>query len=213
MLLAQGGGGLVRHAVQKVAHGVAHQGHVFQVHARFRLVKQDQVRLLGHKLQQFGAFDFPAGKTGVDVPVQNTVKVNPAGQIGQIQIATVRAELRQAAGGQPVDGGGPLKGHADAHARPFVHGGIGDVLALVNDAALGHRVARNAHDSHEQRGFAGTVGAEQDERFARRNAQVDAVEDRRVAHAHMQIVDFKHRFPRFRQDIPAHRSAHGPGCG
>lgn len=55
------------------ACGVANEGHVFKIHAGLGLVEEDEARILGHELQQFGALDLAAGKPRIDVPVQELV--------------------------------------------------------------------------------------------------------------------------------------------
>ena len=194
-LLAQGGATAVGHAVQQLAHGLAHQGHVFQVHAGFRLVEEQQVGLLGHELQQLGTLDLAAGEAGVDVAVQEGIEMHALGHGGDVHLAAAAAQFHHLARGQAVDGGRALEGHADAQAGALVHGRVGDVVALEDDLAPGHLVTGKAHQRHEQGGLAGAVGAEQDKGFARFHLQVDALEHRRAVDGNVQVLDLKHCFP------------------
>ena len=194
-LLAQGGATAVGHAVQQLAHGLAHQGHVFQIHARFRFIEEQQAGLLGHELQQFGAFDLAAGEAGIDVTVEEGVEMHTSGHGGDVHGAAAAAQFHHLARGQAVDGGRPLEGHADAQAGALVHGGVGDVVALEDDLAPGHLIAGKAHQRHEQGGLAGAVWAEQDKGFARFHLQVDALEHRRAVDGNVQVLDLKHCFP------------------
>ena len=78
----------LRHAVllQQSGNGIADEGNVFQVNSRFGLVKEHQIGVLGRKLKQFGALDFTPGKAGVDIPVQETLKIDLAGEAVHIDL-------------------------------------------------------------------------------------------------------------------------------
>ena len=211
--LCQRGATSVGHAVEQKPHGLAHKRHVFKIHARFRLVKEQQIGLLGHELQQFRALDLAARKARVHVALKKMIKMHLAGHAFNIQLASTPAQFHQLARGQAVDGGGALKRHANAKARTLVHGRVGDVCALVDNLALRDLVSRKAHEGHEQGGFARAVGAKKNECFARAHMQVNALEYGRALDRNMQITDFKHLLLRFRPDTPEHRNAHDPAGG
>ena len=188
------------HAVEQIAHGMAHKSHVFKVNPGFRLVEEQQTGLLRHELQQFGSFDFAAGKARVDVPVQKLVEMHLSGHGLNVHFPAAAAQLHHLARGQAVDGGRTLEGHADAEAGALPHGSMGDVVALEDDAAARDRIAAETHERHEQGRLAGAVGAEEDEGFPGLNGEVDAPQNGRALHGYVEIANLKHL--RFLPDTP-----------
>jgi hypothetical protein len=91
-----------------------------------------------------------------------------------------------------MDGRGPLKGHAYAESGPFVGGHLGDIDALEDNLARSHGVPAKAHECHEQRGFSGTVGTEENERLSFIDIQVDPFQDFPVTDIDMQVFNLKH---------------------
>ena len=67
-----------------------------------------------------------------------------------------------------------LEGHEQAGAGALVRVGLGDVLAVEEDLALGHLEVRVAHDRVGERRLAGAVRAHQRVELARADVQVDA---------------------------------------
>jgi len=192
-LLLHAGIGLGADATgEQIAHGSADELHVLQVHAGLRLVEKEEIRFLGHELQEFRALDLAAGESGVDIAFQEGIHMDVFGQVLHVHRCLPGAHGDELAGGEAVDGGGPLKGHADTEPGPFVDGGIGDIGAAKENATLGDFVISKAHERHEQGGLARPVGTEQNKRFIFGNVQVDAREHFPLADGDVQILDAQH---------------------
>ena len=87
---------------------------------------------------------------------------------------------------------GIATGYWKAMKRPglgaLVGGGLGDVLALEGDRALGHLERRVAHDRVGERRLAGAVGPHQRVDLALLDVEVEALEDLLVLGAHVQVA-------------------------
>src|SRR5439155_6863543 len=71
--------------------------------------------------------------------------------------------------------------------------GLGDVLAVEENLALGHLQVRMAHDRVRERGLAGPVGAHQRVHLTALHGQVEALEDLALPGSHVQIPDLELR--------------------
>src|SRR5207244_182265 len=88
--------------------------------------------------------------------------------------------------------------HEQAGPRAVVGIGLGQVLAVEEDAALGDLVGGVAHQRVRERGLAGAVRAHERMRLALRDGQVDAVEDLPLLGAYVQVLDLEaHRAAAF----------------
>ena len=81
-----------------------------------------------------------------------------------------------------------LEGHEEAGAGALVGIGLGHVLALEGDRALGHLEGRVAHDRVGEGRLAGAVGPHQRVDLALLDVEVEAAEDLLVLDAHVQVA-------------------------
>src|SRR4029078_11428214 len=86
---------------------------------------------------------------------------------------------------------GVLEGDEESALRAVLGGGLGDVLALEGDRALGHLGRRVAHDHVGERRLAGAVRAHQGVHFALLDVEVEAFEDLLVLDLHVQVADLQ----------------------
>ena len=93
--------------------------------------------------------------------------------------------------GHARDRDGVLEGHEEAHAGPLVGVGLGDVLALEEDLALGHLEVGLAHDHVGQRRLAGAVGAHEGVDLALADREVEPLEDLLVAGPDVEVADLE----------------------
>jgi hypothetical protein len=69
---------------------------------------------------------------------------------------------------------------------------VRDIFPLVEDAALSHPVAPEAHDGHKKGRLPGAVLSEEDMSLSPWNLEVDPFEDFLALDADVQIPDFEH---------------------
>jgi hypothetical protein len=93
--------------------------------------------------------------------------------------------------GHPRDRDGVLEGHEEAHAGPLVGVGLGDVLPLEDDLALGHLQVGLAHDDVGQRRLAGAVGTHEGVDLALAGRQVEPSEDVLVGGPDVEVADLE----------------------
>jgi hypothetical protein len=84
---------------------------------------------------------------------------------------------------------GVLEGHEQAHPRALVGVGLGDVLAVEDDLALGHLEVGVAHDRVGQGRLAGAVGAHEGVDLAPAHGQLQAAQDLLVTGADVKVSD------------------------
>src|SRR4051794_37578963 len=84
-----------------------------------------------------------------------------------------------------------LERHEEAHPRTLVRVGLGDVLTLEGDRAIGHLEARVAHDRVGESGLAGAVRPHQRVDAAAVDVEADALEDLLVLGGHVQVADLE----------------------
>ena len=89
------------------------------------------------------------------------------------------------------DRGGVLEGHEQAGAGALVGIGLGQVLAVQQDAALGDLVVRVAHEGVGERRLARAVRAHQGVGLALLHDEVHAVEDLALLGADVQVLDLQ----------------------
>ena len=178
-------------------------GHDLQgvdVEAGVGLVEDGQLGLEDGHLQDLVALLLAAGEPLVEVAVgEGRVHVEALHplhdreaqlQDGQVDALAGRQGLAQEVDDRhPGDGHGVLEGQEDAGLAPDVGAPGGDVVALVEDAALGHLVLGAAEQDVGQGGLARPVGAHQGMDFAGRDLEVEAPQDLRAGRGHMEILD------------------------
>ena len=86
---------------------------------------------------------------------------------------------------------GVLERQENARLATSLRRPIGDVLALVEDLALGHLVARRTEQRLRQRRLAAAVRPHQGVQFASRDHQVDAAEDFGALDRNVQVADLE----------------------
>ena len=84
-----------------------------------------------------------------------------------------------------------LEGHEQAGARALLGVGLGDLLAVEDDLALGDLERRVAHDRVRERRLAGAVRPHQRVDLAPRDLEVEALEDLLVLGAHVQVANLE----------------------
>ena len=82
-----------------------------------------------------------------------------------------------------------LEGHEQTHPGALVRIGVGDVLALPDDLAVGHLEARMPHDCVGERRLAGPVGSHQGVDLALVDDEVEAAQDLLLTGADVEISD------------------------
>ncbi len=123
--------------VQKGAYGVSDELHVLQINSRFGFVKENEMRLLRHELQQFRTLYFTTGKPGVDVAIKKRIEIYGFGQAFDIHLMPLAAKMDQMLGFESVNSGWTLEGHAQTETRTFVDGHMGNIVVAEPDFAFG----------------------------------------------------------------------------
>src|SRR6478672_11840054 len=171
------------------------------VEARVGLVEDGDLGLEHRHLQDLAALLLAAGEAVVEVAGRElAVHVEQLGRELEIGAELLHADRVVLAAGidrhaQEIrhrhagDGGRVLEGEEQPGLGPVLRVGLGDVLALEGDLALGDLVAGVAHDRVGQRGLAGPVRAHQRVDLALRHLQVDALEDLAILDADVQVLD------------------------
>jgi len=88
-----------------------------------------------------------------------------------------------------------LERHEQAHAGALVGVGLGDVLAVEDDLALGHLEVRVTHDDVGERRLARPVRPHEGVDLALADREVDALEDLLVARLGVEVLDLEHGVP------------------
>ena len=88
---------------------------------------------------------------------------------------------------------GVLEGEEDAGLGPHVGRPAGDVLAVEQDGAGGHRVGGVPEQRAGQRRLPGAVGAHQGVDLAGADGEVDAAQDGAVLHGDVEVPDLEQR--------------------
>ena len=146
-----------------------------------RLVEEEHGRVADQAHRDVEATAHPArvgrhpaaGRVGQVEPGQQVVR----DRAGVVEVPQLGDQDEVLPSGEDLVDGGELAGEADrlAHLR-----GLGGDVVPVDGRSSAVGLEQRGQDLHH-RGLAGTVGAEQGEDGARRNAQIDAPEHRVVA--------------------------------
>ncbi len=134
--------------LQQFADRVSYKGNILQIHTRLWLVKEQQVCILGHQLQEFRALDLTARKACVDVTLQKIGKVHLFRQGFHIHVS-FSTDLNHLPCLHSMNRGGPLIRDAYAKLCPFVNRHISYVFSFEDDLSTSHPVLRVTHDRHE----------------------------------------------------------------
>ena len=176
------------------------------VEAGVGLVEDGELRLLQRELEDLHALLLAAGEAVVEVAagellrdvrelhrgLDGLAEVLERDRLLAARLAVRVDDHAQVLGdGHARDGDGVLEGHEQAGAGALVRVGLGDVLAVEEDLALGDLEARVAHDRVGQRRLAGAVGAHQRVDLAGADVQVDALEDLLVAGVDVEVLDLE----------------------
>jgi hypothetical protein len=70
---------------------------------------------------------------------------------------------------------------------------VGDILTHKAYSSLLDLITLEAHDGHEETGFAGAVLPEENMGFPDRDLNIDPLEHFLVFNIHPEVVDFKHK--------------------
>ncbi len=174
------------------------------VESRVGLVHDRDERLEDRHLEDFAALLLAAREALVEVAACELAVHAEHFHLGLERLAELlqadrilpaRLALRVDRGAQEVDHrhagdrGRVLKRHEEARAGALVGLGLGDVLALEADAALGDLVGRVAQDRVRERRLAGPVRAHQRVHLAAADGQVHAAEDLLVLDGDVQVLN------------------------
>ncbi len=172
------------------------------VEARVGLVEDRDVRLEHRHLQDLRALLLPAGEALVEVArgeravhVEQLDRVLQLGaelfDVDRLLAFGVDRHAQEVRHGDPRDRHRVLEGEEQPRLRALVRLGLGDVLALEEDRALGHLVRGVAEQGVGERGLARPVGAHQRVHLPALDGQVDAAEDLALLDAHVQVANLQ----------------------
>lgn len=161
--------------VEQLIDAFPEKNNGLKVHTRFRLVKEQKIRCLGSKLEKLASFDLTTGQVAVHVPFKKTLEIKTLGHGINIDLSSPGANFNHAAGGEPVNGGGPLEKNPNTKTCPFVDRHHGDILTLEQNPSPGHLVSGKAHDGHHQGSLARPIGPEQDMGLSPGDMEVDVL--------------------------------------
>ena len=157
------------------------------------------------QLQNLQALLLAAGEAVVDVAARELARdVDELHRRLGVLAEVLEADLRLAAGlavgvdrhpqvlrdGDAGDGDRILEGEEEARARALLGVGLGDVVAVEDDLAVGDLERGVAHDRVREGRLAGAVRAHQRVHLARRDLEVEALEDLLVLGADVKVGDF-----------------------
>ena len=153
-----------------------------EVDARLRLVQQEHLAALRQRGGELDAFQFPARKCAVRLPVDVIARAKP--HVRQIRAELIQrivppgSEIEQILHRHALEAHGLLKGERKAQLRPFGDGESCDLLSPKADFAL-----RGKEDSHQQfyeRGFSAPVLPGDHRDAVRGKGKIDSAEDLRL---------------------------------
>ena len=177
------------------------------------LVEHGELGLLERHLEDLHALLLAAGEAVVDVAARELLRHVRELHRGLDGLAELLQRDRLLAARRAVrvedhaqvlrgrharDGDGVLEGHEQAGDGALVGVGLGDVVAVEEDLALGDVEVRVAHDRVGERRLAGPVGAHEGVELARADVQVHPAQDGLLPCAHVQVADLEvsHGLPR-----------------
>jgi len=176
------------------------------VEAGVGLVQDGELGLLERELEDLHALLLAAGEALVQVPGGELLRhvrelhrlLDRLAELAQRDVALaacvavgVHDHAEVLRDGHARDGDGVLEGHEQAGAGALVRIGLGDVLAVEEDAPLGDLEVRVTHDGVGQGRLAGAVGAHERMDLPRAHGQIQALEDLLVLGLDVEVLDLE----------------------
>lgn len=162
-----------------------------QVDACGGLIKDHQARRQGKHRRQFDALALAAAERLVHLAV-HVIRRRQADPLQAIlHVCLVAAQAQVVAHQQALEARWLLPRQRNAQARPLEQRQSVDAVAVETNLALVEAVTLAAHDQVGQGALARAVGADQSMNLARRQTQVNAVEQRPRRQAENQAGDFE----------------------
>src|SRR4030043_352553 len=180
--------------LQKFIYKLADKSNIYQVHTGFRLIQQNQGRVLSQQLQKLGAFYLPPGKSIVYLPVHEfrqigslcqtvyNLSTHPPFGTGSHHITSLYTTNNRRS----------LEGYTNTQTCSFVHRQPHYIPAPENNAAFGYLIFRRTHYGHNKSGLAATIRTEKHMRLTSFNAQIYVMQYLPVTYSYIQVFNLQH---------------------